>query len=175
MRLCLNVMAGLFALSLVACDNKNPNATKLQFMPDMADAPTVKAQKSFLNPPEHAVPVDGIIYPEDWDVAEKEFRSPFRAGVGDQEKVLAEGEKHYNTFCAVCHGQDGKGKGTMGDSYPIAVPDITRAELAARGDGFFFMKISQGGAMMPSYGHAISPLERWQIVSYLRKMQKKEQ
>ena len=86
---------------------------------------------------------------------------------------MAAGKRLYNTYCTVCHGADGKGEGTLGAAYPISVPDISRPDLAARKDGFFFVKISKGGAMMPSYGHATSPHERWQIISHLRTLQKK--
>ena len=49
-------------------------------MPDMADTPITKAQESYLNPPEHSVAVNAILYPKTIDVAEKEFRSPFQKG-----------------------------------------------------------------------------------------------
>jgi hypothetical protein len=171
----LSIQSCLVGFSLLAglgC-KEGQNVTKMQYMPDMADAPTAKTQETYIDPPEHSMPVRAVIYPEDWAVAEQEFRSPFRPGFGKYDKVLAKGEELYQTFCAVCHGDDGKGEGYLGTSYPIAVPDITRAELAERKDGFFFMKISKGGAMMPSYGHAIAPLERWQIVAHIRKLQNK--
>lgn len=159
--------------SIGACSGDR-NTTKLQYMPDMADAPTVKAQENYLDPPDHAVAVNAILYPADIAVAEKELKMPdFLSHPSRLEVNLAAGKKHFETFCSVCHGAAGRGKGTLGSSYPISVPDLTRPDLASRQDGFFFIKISKGGAMMPSYGHAISPNERWQIISYLRTLQKK--
>lgn len=159
-------------LLFVACDPQGRNTTKLQYMPDMADAPTVKAQENYLDPPEHAVAVNAVLYPATMEIAESEFRSPYSANSRNIAAALEEGKMLYGTFCTVCHGDDGKGKGTLGDAYPIVAPDISRADLAARKDGFFFMKISQGGAMMPSYGHAISVQERWKIIAHLRTLQK---
>lgn len=165
------ILAGAVMLLVVACDDGNRNKTKLQYMPDMADSPKVRTQQSFINPPDHSMPINAIIYPEDWSIADREFRSPYRPGLGNYDEILTQGEHLYNTFCAVCHGEDGAGQGYMGASYPMAVPDITRDELKQRSDGYYFMQISQGGAIMPAYGHAISPLERWQIVAYIRKLQ----
>jgi mono/diheme cytochrome c family protein len=162
------LVGGLFLLS--ACKD-GPNATKLQYMPDMADAPTVKAQENFINPPEHSVTINAILYPESPDLAEQELRNPFGEGAQVNEEVRKQGKKLFETYCHVCHGFDGKGKGTLGDAYPIPVPDLTRDELKAKKDGFFFLKISKGGQQMPAYAYAISPHERWWIVSHLRELQ----
>ena len=169
----LSVLVLLGGVFFSAC-SEDRNTTKLQYMPDMADAPTVKAQEDFLNPPEHSVATTAILYPSDMNVAEAELKMPPALGYPSKlEENLAAGKCLYNTYCTVCHGADGKGKGTLGAAYPISVPDISRPDLAARKDGFFFVKISKGGAMMPSYGHATSPHERWQIISHLRTLQKK--
>ena len=48
-------------IGLTACEDQGRNTTKLQYMPDMADTPTVKAQESFLNPPEHSVARNAIL------------------------------------------------------------------------------------------------------------------
>jgi len=155
-------------LGLTGCPETKE--TKWQYMPDMADGPTVKPQEDFLNPPDHSVAVNAIIYPDDVTVAENEFRNPFPS---DKENLIP-GKKLYGIYCTLCHGPNGKGKGTLTDAYPkSAVPDLTRTDLAARKDGFFFMKISKGGPMMPSYGHATSRQERWQITLYLRSLQGK--
>lgn len=160
---------GLAVLALVGCYGET-NKTKIQYMPDMADGPTVKAQEDYLDPPDHSVSTTAIIYPEQAEVAEEEFNNPYPAN----EANLVAGKKYYNIYCALCHGADGKGQGTLTDAYPrAAVPDLTRADLSERKDGFFFMKISKGGAMMPSYGHATTSKERWQIIAYLRQLQGK--
>lgn len=156
------------AITLVTgCDIMNPKTTKLQWMPDMADAPTVKAQEGYLNPPDHSIAVNAILYPESFEIAEQEFKNPYPKN----DQNLAKGKELFETYCSVCHGVDGKGQGTLGTSYPVGVPDIARAEIAQRKDGFFFMKISKGGPIMPSYGHATSPNERWLIIHHLRTLQ----
>jgi mono/diheme cytochrome c family protein len=156
---------------LSACD-KDPNATKLQYMPDMADAPTVKAQEDFLDPPEGSVAMSAILYPANADEAEKQLQNPF-AGVPEPEAIthLAQGKVLFETYCAVCHGIDAKGEGYIVDKFPRP-PDLAADPYLTRADGFFFYRITFGSAIMPSYGHAISPHERWQIILHLRTLQK---
>ncbi len=164
----------LTALTLTgvsACDPHGRNTTKLQYMPDMADGPVAKAQRSFLNPPDGSVTINAILYPETYDQAEQELRNPFGEGAQVGKDVVEKGKVMYDTFCAVCHGLDGKGKALLGDAYPIPVPDITREELVGKKDGFFFLRISKGGQQMPAYAYAISPHERWQLITYLRTLQ----
>ncbi len=166
-----SLFLGVVAVVFAACD-KNPNATKLQYMPDMADAPTVKAQEDFLDPPDGSIPMSAILYPETAEESEKQLQNPF-AGVPDGEAQghLAAGKTLFNTYCVVCHGADAKGEGFMVDKYPRP-PDLTGEVYLNRADGFFFHRITFGSAIMPGYGHATSPHERWQIISYLRTLQK---
>lgn len=164
-------LSALLLTVISACDVHGPNTTKLQYMPDMADTPTAKTQKSYLDPPDGSVTINAILYPETYEQAETELRNPFGENAQLSGDALKAGKVMYDTFCAVCHGLDGKGKGLLGDAYPIPVPDITRAELAARKDGFYFLRISNGGQMMPGYAYAISPGERWQLITYLRTLQ----
>lgn len=165
----LFVASGFFALN--GCKEEGPNTTKLQYMPDMADSPAVKAQESYIDPPENSVTINAILYPENKQVAEQELRNPFGEGAAVGPELIDRGKKLYNTYCYLCHGYDGKGKGTLGDAYPIPVPDLTTPDYQARKDGFYFAQISLGGNMMPAYAHATSPHERWWIVSYLRTLQ----
>lgn len=149
---------------LTGCDETK---TKIQYMPDMADAPTVKAQEDYLNPPEGSVAITSIPYGSTPEENAQYMTNP----VPSTEGSVSQGEKLFNTFCTVCHGKDGKGKGTITDEFPQP-PDITADVYKQKPDSFFFYRISTGGAaFMPSYAHAIDLKERWMIVNYLRKLQ----
>lgn len=168
-RLLYPLLIASVGLMSAGCSKSDRNQTKLQYMPDMADNPTVKAHESYLNPPDHSVSTTAVLYPEDDFQAEKEFKNPLQPG---SKEDLVQGKVLYETYCSVCHGVTGDGKGTLGEAYlGGVVPPVTTDILADRKDGFFFQKISKGGAIMPSYGHATHYLERWKIIAYIRKLQ----
>lgn len=157
----------LGSLSLVAC---NKAEEKIQFMPDMADTSIAKAQRAFLDPPVGSVAATAVIYPATVEESEAQLKSPFE-GQPAGEAQLAEGKVLFTTFCAVCHGPEGKGDGSIADKLPA--PDLTMDFYKGKKDGFFFHRITFGGAIMPSYGHAIDVQERWLIIAYLRQLQNK--
>lgn len=86
------------------------------------------------------------------------------------EQSTTIGKTHYTTFCAPCHGPEGKG----GVSGPVAAkfvppPDLTNPDFQkARTDGYWHSYIMAGGAVMPAYGEALSSVEAWHVVNYLR-------
>jgi S-disulfanyl-L-cysteine oxidoreductase SoxD len=144
------------------------NQTILQWMPDMADSPTVKPQEDYLDPPVGSVSMRSLIYPKTVEEAEKVLNMPPR--IAQDVKSIAEGRVLFDTFCAVCHGKDAKGKSTLTADFP-GRPDLTLDYYKGKKDGFFFYRITFGGAVMPAHGYATSPWERWQIVKYLRTLQ----
>jgi mono/diheme cytochrome c family protein len=146
-----------------ACDNTQP---KIQYVPDMADAPTMKPQENYLEAPEHAVAMNAILYPKTVEEAETNLKNPLPS----DDRTLKLGERMFNTYCTPCHGASGKGDGSITDVY-VKPPDITDAAYLKRQDGFFFYRITFGANVMPGYGHATLPHERWAIVKYLRKLQ----
>ena len=156
---------------LVGCEIQGSD-TKIQYMPDMADSPTVKAQEDYLDPPEHSVAASAGLYPADINEAETLIKNPRNIIDPNDPKVLADGKKRYETFCVVCHGPQGKGNHTLGAAYPTQPPDITTDVYKKRKDGFYYYRITFGGALMPKYGHAIPPLERWKLIHYVRQLQK---
>ena len=91
------------------------------------------------------------------------------------ESSLALGRAHFQTFCTPCHGPEAKG----GVTGPVATkfippPDLTNADLQRqRTDGYWHSYIVSGGAVMPSYGEALSSQEAWHIVNYLRSLAQK--
>lgn len=157
-----NGITGAIA-KLIAGD---PTQTKVQYTPDMADAPTMKPQENYLEPPEGAVSTGAVLYPKTVEEAEANLKNP----LPNDAQTVALGEKMFNTYCIPCHGAAAKGDGSITDLYPKP-PDITAEIYQKRGDGFFFHRITFGANIMPGYGHATAPQERWAIVHYLRKLQ----
>jgi mono/diheme cytochrome c family protein len=157
------------ALTLAAAACTDGNTRKIQYMPDMADSPANKAQRPYLDPPEGSVAMNAIIYPKTIEESEKVLQMPPR--IKEDPSTLTEGKVLFETFCAVCHGPDAHGHNALGPKFPTP-PDITGEIYRNHGDGFFFYRITFGSAIMPSYGHAISANERWEIISYLRTLQK---
>lgn len=114
-----------------------------------------------LEPPEHAVPLDG--YPEfDLTTVEGVVSNPMSADAASVER----GRAWYQTYCVVCHGADGLGKGPISDKFP-AIPPVAGAVRFS--DAYLFGLITQGRGLMPGYARIPAPA-RWDIVNYLRSM-----
>jgi len=83
---------------------------------------------------------------------------------------VALGRERFRIYCVPCHGPEAKG-GTSGlvATKFIPTPDLTSVDLQKqRTDGYWHSYIMVGGAVMPSYGEALSSQEAWAIVTYLR-------
>ena len=97
----------------VAC-TKNPDQTKMQYVPDMADSAALKSQRDFLQPPEGTVTRTAILYPSTIEEAEKTLQNPITASA----EATEQGKKLWNKFCTPCHGALGDSNGSITDVYP---------------------------------------------------------
>lgn len=163
---CLGAVVAL----AVGC-SKDPNQTKLTYMPDMADGPVAKPQREFLNPPEGSVAMNAILYPKDPDEAGLKLENPL-SQVADKTVLRRQGKELYMQVCVACHGPQAKGDGSIiqGTNFPPP-PDITSAVYRAKPDGFIFHRITFGSAIMPPQHDKLDPMERWKVVLYLRELQ----
>ena len=78
-----------------------------------------------------------------------------------------------STYCAPCHGVDGQNLGPVAQPgrYPGVVALAGNAGVAKhRTDGWIYLTIRNGGAIMPYYGWAMSDDEIWATVHYIRTM-----
>ena len=88
------------------------------------------------------------------------------------ERQIANGQVLFETYCFPCHGKTGKGDGPI-SSKGMPGPDLTMDFYKQKSDGFFWATILQGtGVMMPSQAEAMTQDEVWQVVNYLRSLQK---
>ena len=85
---------------------------------------------------------------------------------------LARGRATYDDYCAVCHGPDGGGDGSISGIFP-AIPPIGTASVAGRSDAYIYALIAQGRGLMPEYSR-IPSAERWDVVNFVRSLPRME-
>ena len=85
------------------------------------------------------------------------------------ETSVERGKKIYLTQCALCHGENGDGKGELASEMKINPPDLTKPEtLKGRTDGEVFAIIGAGKDPMPSQAGRLTDQHRWNMVNFLR-------
>jgi mono/diheme cytochrome c family protein len=84
---------------------------------------------------------------------------------------VAAGKELYAKHCSECHGDTGKGDGTMADEYTPKPPDLTDADWKhGSSDGEIFVLIRDGSkntAMKP-YGKKLTTHQIWDVVNFVR-------
>jgi mono/diheme cytochrome c family protein len=85
---------------------------------------------------------------------------------------VAAGKKLYDTQCATCHGESGKGDGKLAASLnPPKPSDLTDASWKhGSTDGEIFTLIRDGskGTGMRGYAARMKPDDIWNVVNYMR-------
>ncbi len=149
-------------------------------------------------PPAETVPqgfIDfGATYPngpEGYEKAGAELKNPLEATKAN----LAEGEHLYLVYCAVCHGKDGKGDGSITKDRSVTdsrgtrqlenfppPPSYARSSssnssrggaMADLSGGKIYHTIYYGLNGMGSYASQINDEERWKVIMYVQELQKK--
>jgi mono/diheme cytochrome c family protein len=94
--------------------------------------------------------------------AGRELQNPYRATA----RTLDEGKALFQTYCMVCHGEQGKGDGPIAGKIPPP-PSYVSERVLAFPEGRIFHVITMGAGKMPSYAAQLSASERWKIVTYV--------
>ncbi len=151
---------------------------------DMYNQKNVKPQEkgSMLRFPEGVVSTDGRNYEtteekQTWAGMEMSPETATKNPIKNSAASVERGRKKYNVYCDVCHGpgreraENGFAKSkvnTKGMLAPVML-DLTPAFT----DGYLYGKIRYGGAIMPPLGYATTAKERWDIINYIRTLEKK--
>jgi mono/diheme cytochrome c family protein len=90
--------------------------------------------------------------------------------------MIARGKEIYTANCAVCHGDEGDGRGPAGLALPLKPSDLrNRAAVDEMRDNFWFWRVSEGGLVepfkamgsaMPPYKDVLSIEDRWAVMAY---------
>ena len=88
---------------------------------------------------------------------------------------LAEARKLYKYHCAMCHGDNGDGKGDLAESMKLQLSDWRNPESIAKyTDGALFYIITNGrGKMVGGEGDRTKEEVRWNLVNLVRSFGKK--
>jgi len=103
---------------------------------------------------------------QDWKApaSAKATKNPVEKAAG-----LKAGKSLFDTNCAMCHGNAGKGDGPAGAALNPKPRDLASKAVQAQTDGELFWKISEGRGAMPTWKSSPEK-DRWSLVRYIRSL-----
>lgn len=175
----------LFSLavgSLLSGCNGGKNQTNIELIQNMMDQPSIKSQDwvadegdklQMRTPPAHTVARGYPPYAYQTDIAGAE-KQPNPYANDTSEASLAKGKDKYGIYCLICHGPGGGGDGKVAAKMAVKPRNLLTADAKAYTDGRIYHAITAGKGVMGAYASQIpDPKTRWQIVNYVRQLQKK--
>lgn len=154
-------------------NNSKPN---YQYMPNMYEPvsySTYSESSAFKNGQEGQLPVEGTINrgfepydypntPEGYEAAKTKLKSPITSlTTKDMEKA----KELYNIYCAICHGDNGNGQGTLATQGKfLGIPNYKDRVIT---EGSIFHVETYGINLMGSYANQLSKHERWLVAAYV--------
>jgi len=154
------------------CQDLRRSATMLRYpaIRDMRRTVVLKPQKGLLLLADSAsVPVSGLERDPGREVLAATLVDP--TAPADLAVSVKRGEAEFAKICVPCHG-----KTLMGDG-PVAAlfmppPDLLAEPTRRRTDGFIYSYIRHGGVVMPAHGAQVTREQAWDVIHYLRHLQK---
>ena len=166
----------LACIALLAGCGATPGKRAYEYMPDMARGPAYKAYAP------NSITRDGLTLQQPVAGTIPRGFHPFHYGPGEAEAIragrelenpyraspqtLEEGKELFRTYCAVCHGEQGRGDGPISGKIPPP-PSYVSDRLVQFPPGRIFHVISMGTGKMPSYAAQLTADERWKVVTYV--------
>jgi len=144
----------------------------LPWSQDMVRSRAVLPQTQVLAPPPNTLAVGHPRILDRVD-AEEQLTNPLSASPDVLPDllpdVLKDGRALFETYCAVCHGADGRSAGPVGKYFPM-VADLSAPQIQEYPDGLMYSIIREGGFKMPGYAETLSARERWAVVLFVRSL-----
>jgi mono/diheme cytochrome c family protein len=160
-----------------------PSQPNREFLPEMVRTPRYNAYSAnpiFPDGKTLQTPVPGTIArgflpahfvptPEDAARAGQTLLNPVPPG---DARAVARGAIVFVNFCVPCHGAAGKGDGMVVQRGYPAPPSLLADNSLKIKDGQIFHILTYGQKNMPSYAGQLSREDRWNVIAYVRSLQK---
>ena len=168
----------LMVLMMASCQSNSRR--NYQYMPNMYQSVGYEAyqeSEAFKGGVEAQLPVEGTLprgysfyeienTNEGYELAKAELTNPLDSSAVD----LARGKELYEIYCGICHGNKGKGQGTLVKREKIlGVPSYDDANRAIT-EGSIYHVIYYRKNTMGSYANQLNEEERWQVTAYVEKL-----
>jgi len=174
----------------------------VEFLNDMAAQPKAKSQMTYgrvwgeqnltIRPPVHGTMPRDIepTYPFRYAGAEiplKKGEDKFKRELAIAKEVgkqwhnpleptmenMKRGQESFNIYCKTCHGKtaNGDGPATGPNRFPRP-PSLHTDEARGYADGTIFHIVTKGVGKMHGYADKLDEQERWEVILYLRALQR---
>lgn len=104
------------------------------------------------------------------DIDGTTLESPFSL----DDSAAGRGKDLYETFCAICHGQDGISDTKVAQKMDVMPFDLAEESVMELTDGEIFVKILASDTVMSKYRNELTDKEAWEITAYVRSLQKEK-
>lgn len=180
------IASAIIFISSCSSDERSPG---IEFMAEMYRSPsyeTYSSNPNYTDSMSARQPVAGTVpreysffnYPstnEGYAAAGKDIAT-IPASLTDADKE--EGKRLYGIYCGHCHGEQGQGDGILVQNGKFPPPPSYSAGKSSRGGdlkdlsaGKIYHTITYGLNLMGPHAALLDPVQRWQIVSYVQKLQ----
>ncbi len=153
----------------------------IEVFPDMDRMPKYHPQAEsafFADGRTDRLPVEGTVargtYYEDEYLATGKVGEGFGKGfpIEVTNDAMARGEERFNIYCAVCHGASGDGDSITKKYGMLTVASLVDQRLVDYTDGQIYDVVKNGKNTMLGYGDRLSVEDRWNVVLYVRALQR---
>ena len=172
----------LFGITILVSSCHNTTAPNYQYFPNMYEHigyDTYAESTAFKNGKEGQLPVDGTIKrgfvpygfdnsTEGYDLAKLNSTSPLDS---ISEKDHAKSKELYEIYCAICHGNEGNGKGKLvTQGKLLGIPNYKDRDI---NEGSMYHLMTYGLNSMGAYSNQLDQHERWLVASYVVELRAK--
>ncbi len=157
----------LLSLALFAAMSVGVSSQPFSCYPRMRDQPSIKPfERQMPEVPRNRIPYQS---PVALPLTEEQAASAANPVIPTPQAISL-GRIYYGYYCAMCHGAQGRGEGSVGVSYVPMASDLTASEALGESDGELAYAMVSGEGHEPVLEATVPLARRWHIVLYLRSL-----